>query len=386
MKIAIVSPYDWCVEGGVKSHISHLAEYFRAWGHEVTIFAPASDPDNVSDQVTVMGKPWPMRVSGSVARITFAWKSPEVKSVLQKGHFDVVHLHEPLMPLLPYHFLRYSTSATVGTFHAAKEGGNRFYGYTTPLTRRWFRKLEGKIAVSPAAVALVSRYFAGYFNIIPNGIDYEHFSAPAEPIAEFADGKQNILFVGRPEKRKGLKYLLRAYLRIRAQVPNTRLIVVGAGDFTRYERLMASFDDVVFRPNVPYADLPRYYRSATVFSCPNTGNESQGYVLLEALAAGRAVVASNIEGFAGVMTDEEEGLLVKPKDPDQLAAAIIRLLKNPKLRAEFGERGRELARHYSWDHVAHRVMSYYERILYEHRQVAASRAARKPTIATAQDA
>jgi phosphatidylinositol alpha-mannosyltransferase len=98
------------------------------------------------------------------------------------------------------------------------------------------------------------------------------------------------------------------------------------------------------------------------------------------------VVASNIEGFAGVMTDEEEGLLVKPKDPDQLAAAIIRLLKNPKLRAEFGERGRELARHYSWDHVAHRVMSYYERILYEHRQVAASRAARKPTIATAQDA
>lgn len=383
MRIALVSPYDWCVEGGVKTHIAHLAAYFREWGHEVTIFAPASDRERASSEVTVMGKPWPMRVSGSVARITFAWKSPEVRDVLAQGKFDVVHLHEPLMPLLPYHFLRYSKSATVGTFHAAKEGGNRFYGYTTPLTRRWFRKLEGKIAVSPAAVGLVSRYFAGYFNIIPNGIDYEHFARPAEPLAEFDDGKQNILFVGRPEKRKGLKYLLRAYLRVQSQLPNTRLIVVGAGDFTRYERLMAPFPDVVFRPNVPYADLPRYHRSATVFCCPNTGNESQGYALLEALASGDAVVASNIEGFAGVMTNEKEGLLVKPKDPDALAAAIVRLLRDPKLRADFGQRGQALAQHYSWDNVAHRVMSYYERILYEHQQVAASRAARKqPLTAT----
>ena len=377
MKIAIVSPYDWCVEGGVKTHITHLTAYFREWGHDVTIFAPASDRVRVGDEVVVMGKPRPMRVSGSVARITFAWKSPAVKKALSDGNFDVVHLHEPLMPLLPYHFLRYSKSATVGTFHAAKDGGNRFYGYTTPFTRRWFRKLEGKIAVSPAAVSLVSRYFQGYFNIIPNGIDYEHFSAPAEPLPEFEDGKSNILFVGRPEKRKGLKYLLRAYMRVQAQFPDTRLIVVGAGDFSRYERLMAPFPNVVFRPNVPYGELPRYHRSATVFCCPNTGNESQGYVLLEALASGGAVVASNIEGFAGVMTHEEEGLLVKPKDPDALAAAIIRLLKDPKLRKQFGARGQALARHYSWDNVAHRVLSYYERILYEHQQVAASRA-RKP--------
>jgi len=384
MKIALVSPYDWCVEGGVNVHIKHLAEHFRAWGHDVTIFAPASNREAASSEVTVMGKPWAWRVSGSVARITFAWKSPEVKEVLAKGKFDVVHLHEPLMPLLPYHFLRYSRSATVGTFHAAKDGGNRFYSYTTPLTRRWFRKLEGKIAVSPAAVGLVSRYFAGYFNIIPNGIDFEHFATPAEPIPEFADGKQNILFVGRPEKRKGLKYLLRAYLRVQQQMPNTRLIVVGAGDFTRYERLMAPFPNVVFRPNVPYADLPRYHRSSTVFCCPNTGNESQGYVLLEALASGDAVVASNIEGFAGVMTDEQEGLLVKPKDPDAIAAAIVRLLKDPKLRAEFGARGQALAQHYTWDNVAHRVLSYYERILYEHEQVAASKAARRPALAARQ--
>ncbi len=377
MKIAMVSPYDWCVEGGVKTHIRHLAELFREWGHEVTVFAPASDPAAVAHECVVMGKPRNVRVSGSVARISFTWSSPDVKAALAEGNFDVVHLHEPLMPLLPYHFLRYSSAANVGTFHAAKDGGNRFYSYTTSLTRRWFRKLDGKIAVSPAAVGLVDRYFAGYFNIIPNGIDYEHFSEPREPLPEFMDGSRNILFVGRPEKRKGLKYLLRAYLQIRQQEKNTRLIVVGAGDFTRYEHLMRPFPDVVFRSHVPYEELPRYHQSAMVFCAPNTGNESQGYVLLEALAAGVPVVASNIEGFAGVLTTELEGLLVTPKDDEALAAAVLRLLRNPAQRAAFKVRGQALAAHYSWDNVAHRVLSYYERLLYEREQVAESRTRRK---------
>lgn len=382
MKIALVSPYDWCIDGGVKSHIAHLAAHFREWGHDVTIFAPASDEEKVAAEVTVMGRPRSMRVSGSVARITFAWKSPEVKEALADGKFDVVHLHEPLMPLLPYHFLRYSTSATVGTFHAAKDGGNRFYGYTTRLTRRWFRKLDGKIAVSPAAVALVSRYFAGYYNIIPNGIDFEHFRQDREPLPEFMDGRSNILFVGRPEKRKGLKYLLRAYIRIKELEPNTRLIVVGAGDFSRYERLMEPIGEVVFREYVPYEELPRYHRSAHVFCAPNTGNESQGYVLLEAMAAGMPVVASNIEGFAGVITDELDGVLVKPKDSDALAAAIIKLLREPVLRAEIAKRGQAQAAHYSWDNIARRVLSYYERLVYEHEQVAAATAARRlPSVA-----
>jgi phosphatidylinositol alpha-mannosyltransferase len=358
------------VDGGVKSHIAHLAALFREWGHEVVVFAPASEPERVAGECVVMGRPRSIRVSGSVARVTFAWKSPEVKELLAQEPFDIIHLHEPLMPLLPYHFLRYATCATVGTFHAAKDRGNRFYGYTTRITRRYFRRLDGKIAVSPAAASLISRYFAGYFNIIPNGIDYEHFRREREPLPEFMDGKLNILFVGRPEKRKGLKYLLRAYIRIKQQEPNVRLIVVGAGDFSRYERLMAPIGDVVFRSYVPYDELPRYHRSAHVFCAPNTGNESQGYVLLEAMAAGLPVIASNIEGFAGVITDELDGVLTRPKDSVGLAATIIRLLRDPRLRAELGARGQAQAAHYSWDNVARRVLSYYERLLYEHRQVA----------------
>ncbi len=370
MRIALVSPYDWCVQGGVNNHIAHLTRKFREWGHEVTIFAPASDPEQVKNECVVMGRPRSVPVSGSVARITFAWKSPDVKAVLAEGNFDIVHLHEPLMPLLPYHFLRYSSAANVGTFHAAREGGNRLYDYTRPLTRRWFRKLEGKIAVSPAAVALVSRYFAGYFNIIPNGIEYEHFAADHEPLPEFDDGRTNILFVGRPEKRKGLKYLLRAFIQMRQQDPNLRLIVVGAGDLSRYERLMRPFPDVVFRSNVPYNELPRYHRSAHIFCAPNTGNESFGIVLLEAMAAGVAVVASNIEGFAGVITDEIDGVLFRPKDDESLAAAILGLVRDPVRRARIASAGQAQSVHYSWDSVAHRVLSYYERLLYERRQVA----------------
>lgn len=383
MRIAMVSPYDWNVHGGVNGHIRHLAAIFRAWGHEVTIFAPASDPTKVAGECVVMGRPYALRVSGSVARITFSWSSPAVKKVMAQHRFDVVHLHEPLMPLLPYHFLRYSKAVNVGTFHAAKDGGLRLYGYTRPLTRRWFRKIDGKIAVSPAATNLVSRYFAGYWNIIPNGIEYEHWSRPRERLPEFDDGKFNILFVGRPEKRKGLKYLLRAYLRLRQKRQDVRLIVVGAGDFSRYQRLMAPFPDIVFRQDLPYEELPRYHHTSHLFVCPNTGNESQGYVLMEALAAGLPVIASNIEGFAGVVANELEALLVRPKDDAAIEEAILRLLRDPALRRRLSERGQAHAVAFSWDVVAHKVMSYYERLLYERQQMAESalrRRARSHTV------
>lgn len=379
MRIALVSPYDWCVRGGVNNHIQQLAARFRDWGHDVAIFAPASDAAEAGSECVVLGKPTSVPANGSVARITFAWKSPAVKNVLAEGDFDVVHLHEPLMPLLPYHFLRYSRGVNVGTFHAAKEGGSRIYEYTRPFTKRWFRKLDGKIAVSPAATGLISRYFPGYFNIIPNGIDYEHFFEASEPFSEFQDDCTNILFVGRPEKRKGLKFLLRAFIRLQEQAPNTRLIVVGAGDFSRYERLMRKTPNVVFRSNVPYEELPRYHHSAHIFCSPATGGESQGIALLEAMAAGLPVVASNIEGFAGVITNEIDGILVRPRDSDALAEGLLRLVNNRGEREQLAEAGQQQARHYSWDRIARRVLAYYERILFERQQVEEAHVRRRAT-------
>ena len=374
MRIALVSPYDWSVPSGVNSHIGQLGAQFREWGHEVTILAPASDPEGAEGDCVVMGKPWAVPASGSMARISFTWKGRAIESLLEEGAFDIVHLHEPLMPLLPYQVLRHSRAANVGTFHAAKDGGNRFYEYSRPLLRRSFRRLDGKIAVSPAAARLVGRYFPGYYNLIPNGIDFAHFANEQAPLPEFDDGCFNLLFVGRPEKRKGLKYALRAFRRIRKAEPRSRLIVVGAGSFRRYERIVGSDENVVFRSNVPYDELPRYHHSAHAFCSPATGNESQGIALLEAMAARLPVVASNIEGFAGVITNEVDGLLAPPKDDRALAEAVLRLRHDRDLSRALAEQGQAQAAHYSWENVARRVLAYYERLLYERGQVAEAQA------------
>ncbi|MHB8577208.1 MAG: glycosyltransferase family 4 protein, partial [Dehalococcoidia bacterium] len=292
MKIALVSPYDLAVPGGVNTHITRLAQNFAEMGHEARIVGPSSDEFMVvPPNVKIIGKPRAIPASGSVARITINLRlSGRVKEYLAEEQFDVVHVHEPLMPVLPIQFLRFSDAVNVGTFHAAKEGGNRLYSYTRSLLRRFYRRLDGKIAVSPAAELLVSRYFAGYYNIIPNGIDLAQFDRPVAPLPEFQDGKLNILFLGRMEKRKGLAFLLRAFPHVKRELPQTRLIIVGEGRLREgYERYVrkAGLEDVVFAPSVSDEDKPRYYHAADVCCFPNTGNESQGYVLMEAMASGK---------------------------------------------------------------------------------------------------
>lgn len=371
MKIALVSPYDLSVPGGVNNHILPLAQQFRWAGHEVRVIGPASDDAGLPPDpgLIVIGRPRPVPVSGSVARIALSLRlSGQVKAVLQAERFDIVHVHEPLMPFLPIQFLRFSDAVNVGTFHAAKDGGNRLYSYSRRLLRRWFRKLDGKIAVSPAAADLVSRYFRGYYNIIPNGVDVPHFSRPVAPFPEFCDGKRNILFVGRFEKRKGLSYLLRAYPAVKRELPQTRLIIVGDGRsrprFERYVR-RAGLRDIVFTGRVPYDDLPRYHSSADIYCSPATGNESAGVVLLEAMAAGRAIVASNIEGYATVVTHGVEGLLVLPKDAEALSHALVHALVDDDLRQRMAAQGRLRAEEFSWERVSQRILSYYERLIYE---------------------
>ena len=372
MKIALVSPYDWAVSGGVNNHIRHLAEKFVELGHEPHIVAPgAKQATSTICPITTIGRPIPLRVSGSIARITLSLRTAgKVKGVLRDTDFDIVHVHEPFMPQLPIQFLRYSTTVNVGTWHAARDS-NFVYLYGRRLIQRWQRKLDGKIAVSAAAVKHIEKYFPGYYNVIPNGVDIEHFERQAEPLAEFDDGKRNVLFVGRPEKRKGLRYLIRAFVGVQRAIPDSRLIVVGAGEFGRYESAVrnARLRDVVFRSNVPFDQLPRYHHTAHVFCAPNTGFESQGIVLLEAMAAGLPIVASNIDGFAGVVTHGVEGLLVRPEDPQALADALIELLRDPERSRAMAERGRERAQYFSWDRVSQQVLSYYERLIYE-RQLA----------------
>ncbi len=374
MKIALVSPYDLAVPGGVNSHIHHLSEAFVELGHEARIIGPSSDVGRLGENMIAIGRPLSIAAGGSIARMTMAPRlAGPVRRVLREENFDVVHVHEPLVSFLPIQFLRFSDAVNVGTFHAARDSGARLYTYTRRLLKGCFRRLDGKIAVSLAALRLVQPHFPGYYNIIPNGVDVEHFSARFSPLPEFDDGKVNILFVGRLEKRKGLRYLLRAFADLKRLRAQTRLIVVGGYDARQkrgYERWVndSGLADVVFAGYAPLDRLPQYHRSADIFCAPNTGNESQGIILLEAMAAGCPVVASNIEGFAGVLTEGVEGLLVRPKDADALTAALLRLVDEPEMRAEMSARGRERAQHFSWERVSRRVLSYYERLAYE-RQV-----------------
>jgi phosphatidylinositol alpha-mannosyltransferase len=382
MKVALVTPYDWHVPGGVNNHVEHLATELRQRGHTVKILAPAAGPVDDPD-VIAMGRPLPVAAAGSVVRISLnPVAGRRVRHVLEREQFDVVHMHEPLMPVLPIQVLRHSRAANpnvvnVGTFHARKDGGNRLYAYGRRLLKRWFREIDGKIAVSPPAEQYVERYFHGYYNIIPNGIDVDHWSDPDRaPVTEL-DGTVNILYVGRAEKRKGLAYLIRAFGIVNARNPETRLIVVGPPSRAR-RRYEASVErsgqrGIIFVPQQSYADLPRYHHSSHIFCSPALGNESQGYVLLEAMAAGMPVVASNIDGYASVITHGVDGLLVRPKDTLALADALTALVRDPARRTALAEAGRKQVDMYSWPVVAQRVLSYYERLIDQQRSVEASR-------------
>ncbi len=378
MKIVQVSPYDYAYPGGVNRHIFALGERFTRMGHEVKYILPTSRPKEApkDNHFYFVGRPIPIHASGSIVRSPVSPRiffSDHLCEILEEERFDIVHLHEPLFPPLTTACLRYSRSTNIGTFHAARA---RSWGYWfwRPWLNQWTPKLDGRIAVSKPALEFISHYFPGEYTIIPNGIDIPHFDAHREPFPEFRDGKINILFVGRLEKRKGLGYLLAAFRLVKRAYPNTRLIVVGPASpsLWKYRWLVKRYHltDVIFTGYASGDEIPRYYHSADIFCAPATGSESFGIVLLEAMAASKPVVASNILGYASVITEGVDGLLVKPRDAGALAQAINALIENKALRESLGAQGRKKAELHDWDRVARRVMDYYEQTLEKHRRSA----------------
>lgn len=373
MKLALVSPYDFAYPGGVTEHVAHLAEQFIARGHEVHIVAPSSGDKtepivSIDAPVHRIGRVVSVPANGSVARITLSLRSYlQAKRLLQEEQFDLIHLHEPMMPALPLTVLRHSSTTNVGTFHAYRNTPLTYF-YGKPILRPFFRKLHGHITVSSAARDFVGEYFRADYRIIPNGIDFPRFNTRLPQLPELCDERPTVLFVGRLEKRKGLRYLLRAWPHVLARVPEARLVVVGRGrPLEGYKRFAArqgwSPEDVVFAGYVSGEDLPRYYQACDVFCAPNTGQESFGIVLLEAMAAGAPIVASDIPGYRDVVTSGVEGVLVERQNPGALADAICRLLTSPELRAHMRRAGQRKAQRFDWPRVATEVFSYYQEVL-----------------------
>jgi phosphatidylinositol alpha-mannosyltransferase len=366
MKIALVTPYDVAHPGGVTEHIAHLRGEFLRLGHEVIVIAPRTRRGGgvrLRDGLYEIGRTVSFPANGSMVRVTLdVTLYAAVKDLMRRERFDVVHLHEPLMPVLPYMVLLNSQSVNVATFHAARASNPWYRGFRSYMTFVLSR-LDGRIAVSEPAREVVGQYFEGPYEIIPNGIKVDRFAA-VEPLDWVGDSCPRILFVGRfGESRKGFKYLLRALALVQRQFPEARLVVVGTGKPDRFagmiERL--GLGGVDFAGFVSPSDLPRYYASCDVFCAPSVSRESFGIVLLEAMAAGKPVVASDIPGYAGVVTHDREGLLVPPKDATSLALALVRVLADSDLRERLGTFGRQTADSFAWPRIAARVLDVYER-------------------------
>ena len=368
MNIGLVSAYDYSFPGGVITHVSCLAHYLQLLGQQVKIIAPVRKKGTryFNEEVKAVGRPLPVPYGGTTARIPLSpWLPYQVRRVLDRENFDIIHLHEPFIPMLCLSALHESQTVNVGTFHACHERST-MYWLGQPVMRRLGKKLHGKIVVSQPAQEYISRYLPAEYRIIPNGIDVHYFNPEGRGRPEFNDGKINILFVGRLEERKGVDDLIQACGLVKQDYPDFRLIIVGPGLKLRYQyELLARMHipgQAVFTRSVPFDELPQYYRACDIFCAPATGDESFGIILLEAMASGKPVVATNIPGYASVLTHGEEGLLVKSRDHRAIADALLTLIHDRNLRQKMAGKGLATAQKYSWENVSGQVLDYYREL------------------------
>jgi phosphatidylinositol alpha-mannosyltransferase len=351
--------------GGVAEHVDHLRHEFQRLGHTVKVMAPRGPRGGleVGEDYYGIGRAITIPGNGSKMRLTFdVTLYADVKAIMKRERFDIVHLHEPLIPVLPYMVLLNSSAVNVATFHAYAPS-QPWYNAFKPYMSFVLGRVDGRIAVSPPAKEMVNKYFEGDYTVVPNGIDVGAYGPHVEPFEWANDGRKRILFVGRfEESRKGFKYLLRALPLVQQQYPDAKLIVVGAGRPEKFEGLIERYgvSGVEFKGFVSHEDKARYYASCDVACVPSTGKESFGYVVVEPMAAGKPVVASDIAGYASVMTSGKNGILVEPRDPQALALALVRVLADPELQQRLGSQGMVDAQQYAWPRVAARVLEEYQ--------------------------
>ncbi len=367
MKIGIVTPYYYPLKGGVPTHVHNQYLQLKERGHSAKIITSRFEGggDLNDEDIIRIGYGLPIPINGSIGRIAVGKSlSNQIKKLLSESQFDILHIHEPLVPTLPLLCLKYSQTVNIGTFHAAGRYSLGYYigsGYL----EKYFEKLKGKIAVSKSAANFVGSYLGGEFKIIPNGVDTNRFNPDNKGIGELIDGRINVLYVGRFEKRKGLIYLFEAFKILKTKLGEDcpRLIVVGGNNFKECPyKLRNELKDVLYFAGVQGEDmLRRFYATTDIFCSPAIGSESFGITLLEAMASGKPIVASAISGYNEVVYDNQEGLLVPPRDSIALSEALLHLISNPDRRVEMGKAGRQKALVYSWEKIMDGVISYYKK-------------------------
>ncbi|MFI8916048.1 glycosyltransferase family 4 protein [Streptomyces sp. NPDC053513] len=362
MKIGIVCPYSWDVPGGVQFHIRDLAEHLVRLGHEVSVLAPADDDTPLPPYVVSAGRAVPVSYNGSVARLSFGFLSAaRVRRWLHDGTFDVVHIHEPTSPSLGLLTCWAAQGPIVATFHTSNPRSRAMIA-AYPILQPALEKISARIAVSEYARRTLVEHLGGDAVVIPNGVDVDFF-ARAEPKEEWQG--ETLGFIGRiDEPRKGLPVLMKALPRILTERPGARLLVAGRGDEVE---AVASLpvemrSRVEFLGMVSDEDKARLLRSVDVYVAPNTGGESFGIILVEALSAGAPVLASDLDAFAQVLDQGSAGELFANEDADALADAAIALLGDASRRAELSARGSAHVRRFDWATVGADILAVYETV------------------------
>ena len=363
MNVAIVSPYSWAHPGGVNNHVQGLAAQMVRRGHRVTVIAPDRGSDTPGVLYESAGRSVPIPANGSIARVAvLPGAGRRVGTTLRKGEFDVVHVHEPFVPLAATAAVRAAPCRVVATFHSAGEGRPVMYNIARACYRGVDRRIDCRIAVSPSARSLVSHYFPGRYEIVPNGVDLERFTPGLERPREFPPGGPVVLFVGRNEPRKGLDILLEAFGRVLRDVPGCRLMLVGSG-LDSPELLRGVDEDVRVRITatgfVSNSDLPAFYAAADLFCAPALGGESFGVILLEAMASGTPVLASDIPGYSDVVSSAGGGILFETGNAGKLAQSLTELIADKRLRGELADAGLAGVKKFSWELLATRLEQLY---------------------------
>jgi phosphatidyl-myo-inositol alpha-mannosyltransferase len=376
MRIALVSPYSWTFPGGVTRHIDSLARELLAAGHDVRVLTPV-DPDDrktrvlhrrrpssepLPDFVVPLGRTFSLPMNGAVSHLAYHGNAINLmRRELRTGGYDVIHIHEPIAPVVGWDACVMTGTPLVGTFHAYSAGWVPNTIARGLGASRLFNRLHARIAVSEAARWTGERWFGGTYEVIPNGVDLD--CAPSRP--KSPNGSLRILFVGREEERKGLPVLLSAFAGLRRHIP-THLDIVGAGQ-EGVEPLLAEveggMENVEAHGHVSDDELWRRLHEADVLCAPSLGGESFGMVLTEAFAAGTPVVASDIAGYRQVVTHGRDGLLVPHGRPLELAEALRSLWLDPARRQSMGEAARARAEDFAWPRVAAQVAGVYERAI-----------------------
>jgi phosphatidylinositol alpha-mannosyltransferase len=363
MRIGIVCPYSWDIPGGVQAHVRDLAETLIGLGHSVSVLAPGDDDiADLPPYVVTAGRAVPIPYNGSVARLQFGLVSAtRVRRWLRDGGFDVVHVHEPAPPSLSLLACMIHDGPLVATFHAATTR-SRFLLMFDTMLQPFLEKLSGRIAVSAAARKVIVEHLGADAVVVPNGVAISHYTN-TKPLPGYPHSGGTIGFIGRyDEPRKGMAVLVGALERIAGARPDLRLLVAGRGEaadfLAQVPRVLRDRIDLMGQVNEP--DKARMLKSVDLYCAPNTGQESFGVILLEAMAARTPIVASELDAFRRVLGGGVAGRLFPIGDSAALAGELERVLDDPDLRRRLVEAGAREVAPYDWSVVVTEVLRVYE--------------------------